>query len=502
VVGYQDLLDIAEAFEALDELERRYDDYAVYRNAWLPVQDKFLRDEARSKALRTGNQGLGKTTVGLAEDIFFALGKHPYFEVPPPPCRIAIICGTAVQSIEIQEKLWHLLPKCELESGVEFRIGKGFRGRDPKQVPFKNGSLITFYTSYQDALAVAGGTKDRVHFDEPPKSDRMFTEAVQRMFRTGGTLILTFAPVNAEVGYLRELIEGGTISGHHAKMTQAEMTPVGRTEPLVDKHGRPFTDAYIDELKKLVPAYQVPVVFDGEWEFYVVERVYDKYDADVHGLSHDAFWEHLLEAHNRCTAAGTELKLAVGLDHGDGTDKSEAACLLAVDDSGKYPRFFFMDDYVSDGATTVDMDAQAILAMLERNGQKWASLNYAIGDRPWKISDKGKRNSDMIRAIAAELGVAAASDLKPQFQQAKANNFPARGSVEAGIQFLHEAMVRPRHFYVNRDRAKHVHEGLLKWDKKPSSEHVHICDTLRYATLPWLVARPASTVISVRRGFR
>lgn len=529
---------LLDAVEAADEVERRHDDYAVYRFPWLPVQLAFLMDPSRAKDCRTGNQGLGKTTAGLAEDIFYALGSHPFRWVPPPPCRIRIICATAVQSIEIQEKLWYLVPKSELVPGVEFRTGQGFRGRDPKRVAFKNGSLITFHTSYQSAIAQAGGTVDRIHFDEPPKNDRVFVEARNRMIKTGGTLILTFAPVNAPVDYLRELIAKGELSDHHSPMTQAAMTPVPDIEtvsglarsfalergdphpssrdvdqaieawlaqrrgmvlqPITDKFGRPFTDEYIAELKRGVPAYQVPVVFDGEWEFYTVDRVFDQYDPLKHELGHDEFWREVIAAAQRCERAGTHLKLGLGGDHGDGDHKSVSWPLVAVEDHGPHPRLYVLDEYVSDGSTTTDMDALSILDLLARNGQRWAGLDSAVGDRPWLADDKGKSNLAIMRHLARELGLGSWRDLRPTIRQAKSGGFQARGSVDTGIRFLHEAMIRPRHLIVNRDRCPNLSTAFLRWDRRPKSEHVHILDGLRYATLPWQTPNAGSGIAVVR----
>jgi hypothetical protein len=460
--------DLFDGLDAAEELGKRHDDDLVYRFPWLPIQMAFLCDDSRAKDLRTGNQGLGKTTAGLAEDIFYATGRHPFRPVPPPPCRIRVICATASQSIEIQEKLWHLVPKRELVPGTEFVTGSGFRGRDPKRVRFKNGSLITFHTSYQSAIAQAGGTVDRIHFDEPPKSDRVFVEAKNRMIKTGGTLILTFAPVNAPVEYLRELIAAGQLSDHHAPMTQEQMTPVGATEPITDKFGRPFTDEYIAELKAGVPAYQVPVVFDGEWEFYTTDRVFTAFDPET------MITEELPTG---------EVDLSGGIDHGEG-DFREVFEGCAIYPSLVAPGQFgvhFLSEYASDGATTTGEDAEGIVAALDEIGLSWSDLDHAVGDKP--TTGRVGRKSNQALAIALRRIYARRGhrgELRPALHQAKTGKGGNMGSVWHGITFLHQAMLRGE-FRVH-PRCKRLVQSLLKWDGTAKSEWKDAIDAARYAT--------------------
>ena len=490
------------ALELATDVRDDCDDYAVYHQDWLPLQLEFLQDPSKRKMVRAGNQLIGKTWCALAEDIFRCLGRHPFLDVPPPPIKVRLVCGTAGQSIEIQDKLWALLPKAELADDVQFILGKGFRGREPKVVTFKNGSTITIFTTNQDPLAQAGGTIDIIHFDEPPKNDRYFTEAQNRMIRTGGVLLLSMTPVNAPVEYIRKQAEAGLIADHWRPMTPAELIPVGATEPIRTKDGVAMDQAFLDHIRTLIPAYQVPVVIDGEWQFYVVSRVFDKYDETVHELSHDAFWEQLMAAARRCEAAGSKLKLSLGIDHGDGDHKSQSAVLTAVDDSGDHPRFYHVDEYVSDGSTTTDMDARGLLDMLGRNGQRWSSLDFCVGDRPWRGRYRVKTNTRLMRELARELGLPGADHLEPTIEQAKTGWLPAQGSVEEGIVQLHQAMVRPGHFRINADRCPVLAEGYKMWDRKPRSEHVHVIDGARYSTVHWLApSAGGGRVAVVKRGW-
>lgn len=497
-----DTFDMDGALELAGEIGDDCDDRSVYHQDWLPMQLAFLQDPSRRKMARAGNQLMGKTWVTLAEDIFRCLGEHPFLEVPPPPIKVRLICGTAGQSIEIQSKLWELLPKSEIDPSVGFVPGKGFRGREPKVVTFKNGSTITIFTTNQDPLAQAGGTIDVIHFDEPPKNDRYFTEAQNRMIRTGGVLLLSMTPVNAPVEYIRKQAEQGLISDHWRPLTPEQLIPVGQTEPIRTKDGEPMDAEFLEHIRTLIPAYQVPVVIDGEWQFYVIDRVFDAYDETRHERSHEEFWIELLAAQKRCRSRGTNLKLTTGTDHGDGDHKSQSTVLTAVDDSGDYPRFYFTDEYVAELSTTPDIDARQILDMLGRNGQSWQKLDFAVGDRPWQGRYRVKTNSRLMKALAVELGLPSMDDLEPQIQQAKSGWLPARGSVDEGILQLHQAMVRPGHLLVNRDRCPNLSQGFKKWDRKPKSPHVHVIDGARYSTVHWLQpSHGGGRIAVVHRGW-
>ena len=80
-------MNLAEASRTLAELEALAAQVEADPSAWmawLPGQHAFLSHPSRVKLFRAGNQSLGKTTAGLSEVHFRALGAHPFQEVAEP----------------------------------------------------------------------------------------------------------------------------------------------------------------------------------------------------------------------------------------------------------------------------------------------------------------------------------------------------------------------------------------------------------------------------------
>ena len=129
-----------------------------------PPQKSYLADKAPIKALIGGNQVgacppsdfgwgtslyTGKTLATCALLLYHCLGRHPYFKTDPPPIEAWLITHSHEQSRTIQQKLYDMIPKAELDPSCEFVRGKGFRGLAPL-VKFRNGSIIRIKTANQD----------------------------------------------------------------------------------------------------------------------------------------------------------------------------------------------------------------------------------------------------------------------------------------------------------------------------------------------------------------
>lgn len=437
---------------------------------WLPKQHSFIHSRAKRRLLRSGNQ-YGKSTAALYVIILHCLGLTTY-QAHEPPIEAWVICAGWKQSVAIQKKLWDLVPKRHVSERTTFDPLNGFRGHE-KACVFKNGSIIRFRTTGQDTLDLAGATIHIALFDEPPTTQRAYVEVQNRVTRTAGWVLLAMTPVNAPTEWLEAVVEQGGIEDHHARLEPHELIPVGSDRPLCLQDGTPMDEAWIEGKIAETPQYEVPVVIHGEWEQAAAERVFS------------AFYQ---EAHVTEELPQGAARISVGFDHGDGADFSEAGYLIAVDDSGEWPRIWVLDEYASVQSTTPEQDAEATVLLLARHGMNWTAVDVAIGDRSYsgkKDRSSKKDNKKLHACIAARMGVPAYR-LRPVIQTAKRGVGRGVGSVDVGVRELHHAMVRPGHFHVH-PRCKRLIESLEKWDKtKHTEEWKHAIDALRYGLDPWI----------------
>ena len=82
-------------------------------------QIQFHSSEAKGKLYIGGNRS-GKTTGGIAEDIYWLTGKHPYRQTPPPPVAGRIVSVDFINGIEkiIRPEIARWLPPSELKGGT------------------------------------------------------------------------------------------------------------------------------------------------------------------------------------------------------------------------------------------------------------------------------------------------------------------------------------------------------------------------------------------------
>lgn len=452
------------------------------RICWLPGQFEYLHAAERAVLLRAGNQWLGKTTVGIADYIWWARGEHPFRRVPDRPVHGWIVSSSEQQSGVLAEKFHRLCPPAWVHPDSLYEPTKGhYRGKYPRVgVRHVNGgwSWLYFRWTGQRSLNLASATLDGVWFDEPPSSQRAFREVERRLTRTGGDLRLTFTPVNAPVDYIRDMVDEGSIRDIHYRLSPANLVPVGRAAPLCAMDGRAMDAEWIEEQRRLVFGWEGAVVLDGEWEFRSTGSVFSAWDPAQH-------LARVSLAHHPTMPA--ELTLALGIDYGD-DEHRQVAVLVGIDDEGEYPRVFVLDEYVSTGKTTTDMDAEGVLAMLGRNGFRWMDLEYANGDKRYAGIRGGlttKSNKAMQAEIGRRIGIQF-ERVRPPIHGAKEGARAGHGAVHRGARWLHEAMVRDDHFLVD-PRCVVVSECLGKWDW--GEQWKDPIDALRYACKPWITAR-------------
>jgi hypothetical protein len=413
----------AGAAQALAQRARRN---PVDHVAWLPYQIEFLRHNQGGTPvlLRLGNR-MGKTWTLGAELIFRARGVHPFKDVPPSPVRLALVCFSMVQSVEIQRVLWELLGGTENTDLVEetvFNSRTGFRGHRPV-VQFNNGSEIHVYSNAQGAGALAGSEYSWIGLDEPPAQE-VYDECRARVRNTGGGIGITLTPINGPpLPWLREKCESGAVRDIHQPLTaESQVSPMtGLTRRT--KAGTPWDDEFIAELRRSENPIDAPIRLDGEWESRAEGQFFRCFDPEQHISAHlpDAI-----------------LRLHLGLDYA-AADRELGMCAVITgvetyheegDGSGpKRKRFrtYALAEVVVPGVTTMEMFARQIVETLQDLGIKWGELDAAFGDNPVKSRFTQASNRELARWISRILKVNQ-NDLSPRILSAK------EGGGRSGIQ--------------------------------------------------------------------
>lgn len=415
-----------------------------------PPQLEFLQSTAKIRLYRGANQ-VGKTWVGMADTIWRCLGAHPYQAVRSGPIEAHVVTVTNEQGLAIQAKCWDLLPKDALMPDVEYTPGKGFRGRQP-MVRFKNGSILKFRSVQQGALSMAGSTLDHLQIDEPPP-EGIFNELMPRVFRRNGTVSLTLTPVGLPLDWLKKLVSDGRVHDIAAPLTIEATTPIG---------GRPLlSQDQIDELSNTILESERAQRLYGEWETVFVQgRVFPMFDAKIMV---------------RDEAPVGEALLGIGVDHGRESGAQVAMLVAITTNHEGHHRITVLDQVQSDGMTTPEQDARAILDMVKRAGLRWEQIDRWVGDRA-AVSKRGaalKSNALLVQAIERDLRIPIGS-WPVRFHTA----YKPRGSVYMGYRLLQACMLRGD-FVVN-PRCKRLIEDLQRFEGRENSEHKHSIDALRY----------------------
>ena len=461
------------------ELRERSDNGLLPFMRWTPPQLAFLKVKNKRKLLRAGNQ-VGKSYVGLAEVIYLATGSHPFgYGVKDPPLEIWIVTTSWAQGVSLHKKFWELVPKDMLtsRSRASFDPRRGF-GKDNPAVSFLNGSIIRFRTTNQGAEALAGATIDHILIDEPCDLG-VYRELDRRLIRTNGTLAFTLTPINRPTDWLKELVEEGIIEEVHARMVPENFVPVGSTRPLCLPMGIPLDAVWIEEQRRVVLKRYAPVLLDGEWETRNEAPLFEAFAPDIHVTTE---------------IPKGNIKVALGIDHGSGRNFKQIAVLIAMDTRDEYPKMHVLDECPSDGDTTPERDARAILMMLKRNGLKWRDLDHVFGDRAYSGRGVGglgrKSNKTLTKAVKKALSIKVSIPLKPAIRTAKTGKGGGRGSVWRGCVWIHRSTLREGCFTVH-PRCVRVIESMQKFDFR-DNDWKDAIDALRYASWPWVMRGKAT----------
>jgi phage terminase large subunit-like protein len=176
------------------------------------AQEPFIRvKNARGRTPRTrlfesGNQ-VGKTTIGVAEDIAHALGFRPWLLQSDPDFKIPIQvpnngivgCEVAGQTLamRIEPEFMSLIPKGMISDLSRYSDGS------MKSLTLDNGSAINFRSYVQPAETWEGVISHWVHFDEPPPKEILIA-ATRGLMSTNGSMLLTMTPLKE--AYIYDLL--------------------------------------------------------------------------------------------------------------------------------------------------------------------------------------------------------------------------------------------------------------------------------------------------------
>lgn len=465
-----------------DALQELADTRPLDQVRWTPPQIAYLEAAAPFVLLRTGNQ-FGKTWAGAAETIYRCLGIHPFKPVRAAPIEAWLVCKSWSQSIAIQKKLWQLLPRDEIAPDTTFTEKNGFGGVQ-KAVVFRNGSVMRIKTIGQDTLDLESATIHYVWIDEPLGDEGTFSALQMRLRRTGGHIGITMTPATTgDLAWLRKLIEDGRVVDLHFRMEAANFLPAGASEPLRTEDGVLMDPAWVEEEIAKTLAWQRGVRCHGEWEFAAVDRAFEAFARDRHVVPDI-----------RSLLPGV-VEVDLGIDYGEDALRT-CGVLVYVDLSGRYPRIFCAGEYAPRQGTTVEMDADGLLEALATRGDAWGDLDHVWADKRYEGRTTRKNAKVLSEAIAKRLELT--GELRPRILVAKRGL--RRDHFWPSVRWIHEAMLRPGHFYVDASCTWLI-EALDKWKGGEQEPFKDVIDAMRYALRHLWGARMQATGRVLRRAF-
>lgn len=449
----------------LSSLEHRAGRWLRAHRRWTRPQIDYLSLPARFALWLAANQ-VGKSEA-LAEDIVgTARGDHRYRQVKPPPVKVAVVSYSDSQIRPLMWKVWRLLDKTEVDPKLSCTEGGGLKGYKQPHIRFvtgpAEGSEIYFFTYKQGSEAMAGFTFDAVFADEP-LPELIFGELAPRLLRNRGTfrLTMTTTPDAAPMLWLKEIIEEDQKAEEpvwgflRTAITEENLTP---TEGLLR---RPFlTQAQIDESLSHYLPDELPQRRDGAWEGVSTGRWLINYGDD-------------------CRVVGAPVgtwDVIVGVDHGAGSGR-QAAALIAYE--RKTRRLWVLDEYRATDRSSIREDAEAILAMLERNQIRWNQVDAWIGDRSHAGDRFGnaKSNRDLVLAFSDLLQMPYTSILKSGLSFTTPHKGP--GSMRHGFRLMN-SLFRDGALVVH-ERCSDFDESARNWAGKLQDPRKDMLDAARYA---------------------
>lgn len=345
-------------------------------------QRVFLSDTHRQVIWRDGNQ-LGKSWALAYEIIHRMRGTHPFKRTHRPPIKAMVISISYEQILPLMEKIWALVPKDELSPKCSFDPGRGITGKPPRLVLVRGpgrGSELVFATYKQGTQRIAGGTVHFIALDEPPP-ENIWGEVQPRLRHFRGHLRCTFTPTPdmPDLKWLRKMVQDKAVGEHNFGLTEANCWLEGAEAPWL-------TQAELDAENKKLLRHEYEMRVNGAWEAIVT----------------GAWLTTFTDANIQPARPGKGDWVGIGIDHGAAAGKQAGALVAIGGRSSLTPRVHHWDETLSDGYTTPEHDARALLQMLDRRDLEYDDVDEWVGDRPTGENKYliRKRNKDLRRQLA------------------------------------------------------------------------------------------------------
>lgn len=222
----------------------------------------------RRHRLYIGGNRSGKTTGGIAEDLFWLTGKHPYRKTPDGGVRGRIVGVDFINGIEkiLKPEMMRWCPVSELR-GNSWADAYDTQERT---LHFENGSFVEFMSYDQDVDKFAGTSRHFIHFDEEPPQD-IYIECMTRLIDTKGSWWMTLTPVMG----MEWMFDDVYIPGKNDPESNISVIEVDMTE-------NPYLDQVeIQEYLKLIPDEDIDARQHGKF----VRRggvIYKPFDRKIH----------------------------------------------------------------------------------------------------------------------------------------------------------------------------------------------------------------------------
>lgn len=218
--------------------------------------------------LYIGGNRSGKTTAGVAEDLFWLRGNHPLRKVPEPPVAgrlVTVDFKNGLDKIILPEiKRW-IYPSLLINGSWE----DSWSAND-RVLTLSNDSWLEIMSYEQDLDKFAGTSRDFTHFDEePPKS--IFGECKARLIDRKGSWWMTMTPVDGVTWVYNEIyIPGKENTDQAIEVFEVDMFD---NPHLSDEEIQEFLSGLDEEERR----------YRGKGEFVAIGGlIFDKFDEKVH----------------------------------------------------------------------------------------------------------------------------------------------------------------------------------------------------------------------------
>ena len=313
--------------------------YAPDINSYTPhaKQVKFHSSTKKTRLYIGGNRS-GKTTGGIAEDIFWLTRKHPYVKTPDRPVAGRIVSVDFINGINkiIIPQLKQWLPPSQLRGGTWTTAYDA----QERILNLENGSFVELMSYDQELDKFAGTSRDFIHYDEePPES--IYTECQARLIDRKGRSWITMTPVEGMTWIFDVLYEPGTTGSKLIDVVEVDMAE----------------NPHLDE-------EEVENYLGGLSEDERKARGQGKF-VQMGGLVYKIFHRdsHVIPPINPAKLKGPEYKWFMSLDHG--FNNPTAVLWHAVDRQGRVVTFD--EHYMSE--KTIDFHSAVILDKDKSHGR-------------------------------------------------------------------------------------------------------------------------------------